>query len=183
MVHGNNISLRPFERRHLSKTLRWANTPELTYLMDRAFPISDMEHEVWFSKLHEQKQNLIYFAIETNEGNQHIGNIWLWNINWLHRKAEISIVIGNATNHGKGIGTEAINLVTVYSFERLNLHKVYAHVLAINPRARQAFEKAGFVLEGTLKEDRWSQSHFIDVYYLARIREIEKSSLSRQTKS
>jgi len=169
MMTGEIISLCPFERRHLPKTLSWANDRELTRLMDRAFPISDLEHEVWFSKLHERKQSLIYFAIETSEGNHHIGNIWLWNIDWLHRKAEVGIVIGNTDYTGKGAGTEAISMVTAYAFERLNLHKIYAHVLAINPRARRAFEKAGFVLEGTLQGDRWSGKNYVDVYLLAQL--------------
>jgi RimJ/RimL family protein N-acetyltransferase len=163
------IQLKPFDQRHLPKTLEWANNPEFTRLMDRAFPISDQEHEVWFSKLHEWKQSIIYFAIETSEGDHHIGNVWLWNIDWLHRKAEVSIVIGDADLRGKGAGTEAITCVASYAFERLNLHKIYAHVLAINPRARRAFEKAGFILEGTLLEDRWSGTNYVDVYLLARL--------------
>ena len=163
------ILLKPLDRRHLSKTLEWANHPEFTRLMDRAFPISDIEHEAWFSRLHERKQNIVYFAIETVEGSRHIGNVWLWNIDWLHRKAEVSIVIGDADFSGRGVGTEAINLVTAYAFERLNLHKVYAHVLAINPRARRAFEKAGFVLEGTLQKDLWLEMSYVDVHLLAKL--------------
>ena len=41
-----------------------------------------------------------------------------------------------------------------YAFEQLGLHRVYAYVLAFNPPARRAFEKAGFALEGTLRDDR-----------------------------
>jgi RimJ/RimL family protein N-acetyltransferase len=57
-----------------------------------------------------------------------------------------------------------------YAFERLNLHRVYAYVLAINPRARRAFEKAGFALEGTLREDRWAGDAYTDVYLLGRLK-------------
>lgn len=67
------------------------------------------------------------------------------------------------------MGTEAISLLCAYAFERLNLHKVYAHVLAINPRARRAFEKAGFALEGTFREDRWTGEGYTDVYFLGRL--------------
>jgi len=70
---------------------------------------------------------------------------------------------------GKGAGTEAISRLCDYAFERLNLHKVYAYVLAINPRARRSFEKAGFVVEGTLREDRWTGESFTDVYLLAKL--------------
>ncbi len=137
--------------------------------MDRARPISDIEHERWFSTLHE-RTNCVYFAVETNADARHVGNVWLWNIDWRHRKAELRIAIGDSGATDKGLGTEAISLLCSYAFERLNLHKLYAYVLAINPRARRAFEKAGFVVEGTLREDRWVVDHYSDVYLLGILR-------------
>ena len=169
MITGQTISLRPLERRHLVETRAWANDPELARLLDRARPISDVEHEQWFAKLHEQA-DCVYFAIETNADRRHIGNVWLWDIDARHRKAELRIMIGETTHLGHGTGAEAISLMCAYAFERLNLHKVYAYVLATNLRARHAFEKAGFVLEGTLREDRWAGESYTDVYLLGRLR-------------
>src|SRR5258708_1147608 len=168
MIDGQGVSLRPFERRHLDRTRQWANDPELARLLDRARPVGELEHEQWFTALHT-KQGCVYFAIETNPDSAHIGNVWLWGIDWRHRKAELRIVIGEATGTGRGLGTEAINLACCYAFERLNLHKVFAYVLSINPRARRAFEKAGFALEGTLKADRWSVDRYVDVFVLGRL--------------
>jgi UDP-4-amino-4,6-dideoxy-N-acetyl-beta-L-altrosamine N-acetyltransferase len=169
MITGETISLRPLELRHLEKTREWANDPELMRLLNRALPISDGEHKQWFASLKERK-DCIYFAIETNAQAVHVGNIWLWNIDPRHRHAELRIVIGNDTYTGKGAGTEAITRLCHYAFEQLNLHKIYAHVLAINPRARRAFEKAGFVLEGTLRDDRWTGESYTDVYLLGTLR-------------
>jgi diamine N-acetyltransferase len=169
MIIGRTISLRPLELRHLDQTLVWANDPELMRLLNRALPISDSEHERWFTSL-DERNDCIYFAIETNAHSIHVGNIWLWDIDQRHRRAELRIVIGNDAYTGKGAGTEAITRLCDYAFEQLNLHKVYAHVLAINPRARRAFEKAGFVLEGTLREDRWTGESYTDVYLLGKLR-------------
>ena len=169
MITGETISLRPLEVRHLEKTLEWANDPELMRLLNRAGPVSTSEHQRWFASLEERK-DCIYFAIETNAHSIHVGNIWLWNIEPRHRRAELRIVIGNDNFTGKGAGTEAINSLCNYAFKQLNLHKVYAYVLTINPRARRAFEKAGFVLEGTLREDRWTGDGYNDVYLLGKLR-------------
>ena len=49
------------------------------------------------------------------------------------------------------------------------MHRVYAYVLAFNPRARKAFEKCGFVLEGVLREDRRSGGGYTDVFVLAKV--------------
>lgn len=166
---GQTIVLRPFERRHLEATRAWANDPELMRLLDRAHPVSDLEHERWFAALQE-RDDCLYFAIETASDARHVGNVWLSNTDWRHRRAELRIVIGDNAHHGRGAGTEAISLLCAYAFERLNLHKVYAYVLGINPRARRAFEKAGFALEGTLREDRWAGDRYIDVYLLGKLK-------------
>jgi RimJ/RimL family protein N-acetyltransferase len=167
MIIGKTIALRPLDRRHSERTRGWANDPRLAQFLDRAWPVGDAEHEEWFSSLSKNKDHL-YLAIETLESEKHVGNIWLWGIDWRHRKAELRIVIGE-TDCGRGIGSEAIGLLCSHGFERLNLHKIYAYVLGANPRARCAFEKAGFSIEGTLKEDRWVGDCYSDVYLLANI--------------
>jgi len=162
----DTVRLCPLERRHLEKTLEWANDPELMRLLNRAHAVSIEEHEQWFEAI-QKREDCCYFAIESAEG-MHLGNVWLWNIEPRHRRAELRIVM-DLDHAGKGAGTEAINRLCDYAFERFNLHKVYAYVLAINPRARRSFEKAGFVLEGTLREDRWTGETFTDVYLLGKL--------------
>jgi diamine N-acetyltransferase len=171
MIVGQTIALRPLERRHMERTRAWANDPELMRLMDRARSVSQEEHERWFAALGDRR-DCVYFAIETNNDARHIGNVWLWGIDRRHGKAELRIVIGEQDSLGRGLGTEAISLLCSYAFERLSLHKLYAYTLAINPRARRAFEKAGFIVEGTLREDRIVDGRYIDVYLLGRLREI-----------
>ena len=56
--------------------------------------------------------------------------------------------------HGRdrGLGSEATRLIVGYGFERLGLHRISLEVYAFNPRARRAYEKAGFRAEGVLRE-------------------------------
>lgn len=169
ILSGANAIVCPFDQRHAAATLDWANDLELARLLDRARPVSDVEHERWLAALYD-RSDAVFFAIETTEQRKHVGNVWLWGIDARHRKAELRIVIGDAGHHGRGLGAEAIRLITNYAFERLNLQKVFAYVLATNPRGVRAFEKAGFVVEGTLKQDRWVGDRFADVQLLARIR-------------
>lgn len=169
MIAGKTISLCPLEERHTEKTRAWANDPELMRLLGRANSVSAEEHGEWFARIRE-RTDCQYFSIETNDDRVHIGNIWLWDIDRRHRRAELRIVIGEAAHVGRGEGTEAISLLCDYAFEHLSLHKIYAYVLAINPRARRSFEKAGFVLEGTLHEDRWIGDAYTDVYLLGKLK-------------
>ena len=167
-LHGTSVSLVPLDRRHLDRTREWANDPELMRLLDRARTVSPEEHERWFAALGAASDRL-FMAIEHRETGRHVGNVWLWNIDERHRKAELRIVVGDASFSGRGLGSEAIDLLSRYAFDGLRLRRVYAFVLAFNERARRAFEKAGFTIEGVLKEDRLSGGHAVDVYVLGRV--------------
>jgi len=166
-VTGDRLRLVALERRHLERTRAWANDAELMRLMDRAAPVAEAEHEGWFASLGAQDDRA-YFAIETLPAGLHVGNVWLWAIDRRHRKAELRIVIGDSSARGRGIGAAAIAEACRHAFERMGLHRIYAYVLATNPAARRAFERAGFALEGTLRDDRWTENGFVDTYLLAR---------------
>jgi RimJ/RimL family protein N-acetyltransferase len=162
------VTLVPLDRLHLERTRSWANDPELMRRMDRVARVTEDEHEAWFAAL-ATRSDCAYFAIEQGDERRHVGNAWLWAIDRRHRKAELRIVVGDASARGRGVGAQAIDLLCRYGFEQLHLHRVYAYVLAVNPAARRAFEKAGFVAEGTLKDDRTLDAGFCDVYLLARL--------------
>jgi diamine N-acetyltransferase len=167
VLQGDAIHLSPLSQRHLEATRRWANDPILMALMDRAKPVQEAEHQSWFESL-QNRHDCRYFAIETNDESRHVGNVWLWAIDARHHKAELRIVIGDSPTQGKGLGTQAIQLACLFGFQQLNLHKIYAYVLSLNPRALRAFEKAGFVVEGLLQADRWTGQRFVDVFLLGR---------------
>ena len=165
---GEHVNLVPLERRHLMRTRTWANDPGLMRVMDRAHVVSEEEHQAWFEALAHQDDRA-YFAIETAGEALHVGNVWLTAIDRRHRKAELRVVIGDAAARGKGIGAAAIDRMCRHAFDELNLHRIYAYVLAINPVARRAFERAGFALEGALRDDRLAGDRFIDAYLMARV--------------
>jgi RimJ/RimL family protein N-acetyltransferase len=166
ILQGKNVTLCPFDRRHAEHTRAWVNDAVLAALLDRSRPVSDADHERWYASI-TGREDCVYFAIETAE--MHAGNVWLWNIDARHRKAEVRILIGPNEHHGKGLGSEAIALIANYARDRLNLRRLYAYVLSTNPRACRAFEKAGFALEGTLREDRWIGDRYADVFLLGRL--------------
>jgi RimJ/RimL family protein N-acetyltransferase len=177
-VSEARVNLVPLGRAHLARTKAWANDPELMRLMDRSQPVTDAEHEAWFEAL-GRREDCAYFAVETAAPNpkgpglripQHVGNVWLWEIDARHRKAELRIVIGEHEARGQRLGVEAIDQLCRHAFDHLGLHRIYAYVLTINPMARRAFERAGFVVEGTLREDRWTGERFVDAFLLARLK-------------
>jgi RimJ/RimL family protein N-acetyltransferase len=53
---------------------------------------------------------------------------------------------------GRGIMTEAVKAVTAYGFASFDLTHIYAGVFESNPASARVLEKAGFALEGRLRQ-------------------------------
>lgn len=144
----------------------WMNDPSVNqYLETRFFPRSLQNIEQHVQTL-DGKADEVFFAICVKEGDQHIGNIKIGPINWVHRFADISLLIGDKNYWGKGMATEAIQLITDFGFRQLNLHKLKAGCYAKNEGSKKAFLKAGYVVEGTLRQHFFSNGIYQDAYQL-----------------
>jgi [ribosomal protein S5]-alanine N-acetyltransferase len=64
--------------------------------------------------------------------------------------AEIGYWLG-AEYWGRGIGTEAVRLVTAWGFKAHRLLRIFATPFADNGASRRVLEKSGFRLEGTMR--------------------------------
>jgi RimJ/RimL family protein N-acetyltransferase len=96
--------------------------------------------------------NEILLAICDKKYDLHIGNIKLGPINWYHRRAEISLLVGNKAYWGKGIATQAIRLISQFAFQSLNLNKLMAGAYKNNLGSIKAFEKCGYKVEGEVED-------------------------------
>ncbi|HMN12226.1 MAG TPA: GNAT family protein [Bellilinea sp.] len=92
------------------------------------------------------------FGIQTIADGKSVGFIGLNQINPLTRNAMVGMGIGERENWSKGYGTEAMKLVLNFAFEQLNLNRVTLDVFEVNQRGIRAYEKAGFLLEGRIKQ-------------------------------
>lgn len=162
------VRLVPLTERHLGATFQWVNDPAMMRLLGRASRVESDEHRRWFDQI-RQRTDCRYFSVETNEADLHVGNIWLWDINTTDRKAEVRILFGEQAARDHGYGTEAIRLLADLAFDTMGLHRLYAYVFSINPRAKRAFEKAGFRSEGVLRQDRHLGDEYVDVYLLGQL--------------
>ena len=151
-IEGERIYLREVRISDVNENYyRWMNDPDVNqYLETRYIPQSFENIKRYVENLDGQT-NEIFLAICLKENNQHIGNIKLGPINWIHRFADISLVIGEKNYWGKGIATEAIRLVSDFAFKTINLRKLKAGCYALNIGSAKAFEKASFKKEGLIK--------------------------------
>jgi RimJ/RimL family protein N-acetyltransferase len=70
----------------------------------------------------------------------------------------------------RGIGSEATRLLIDHAFTATALHRIDLEVYAFNPRARRAYEKAGFVVEGTRRDAFKFDGRYIDAVGMSILR-------------
>ena len=160
MIEGDKTRLRRIERTDIPTFVRWFSDPEVREFLLINRPISMAEEERWFeNQLNDQNSEL--FAIETHDG-RHIGNVGLHQLDWIHRSAEMGIVIGEKEFWGKGYGSDAVQALLGFAFDELNLHRISLKVYEDNDRAIRAYEKSGFQHEGRLRDAIYRKGRYYD---------------------
>lgn len=159
------VKLVIFNKKHLPDSRLWMNDEEICRLFDRVYkPLSVVAQKKWHAKLLRDKTQLI-FTIEV-EG-VYVGNIGLKNIDYLNKKAEYYIFIGNRNYWNKGIGTISTKKFLNYIKKHFKLHKIYLHVNRSNLVARKLYKKTGFLQEGILKDELFREEKHITMVRMA----------------
>jgi ribosomal-protein-alanine N-acetyltransferase len=84
--------------------------------------------------------------------------------------AEIGYWLG-ADHWGRGIATAAVVAVTRHAFDaHPELRRIYAVPFASNPASARVLEKAGYALEGTLRESVVKDGRVLDQWMYAALR-------------
>lgn len=170
-AEGSIVRLRPLERTDLNERyLSWLNDPEVTrYTETGIFPATAEDLENYYRSITGSK-NDVMLAVADKKSGQHIGNVKLGPIRWIHRVATFGILIGEKEFWGKGVGLEATRLMVEYGFYRLNLHRIDLGVFAEHEAAVNCYEKAGFKVEGRLRQDLFLDGEYKDRLWMGLLR-------------
>lgn len=165
---GERLYLRDLEEQDLQGPyFQWFNDQESdTYTNHAVFPNSPARMRAFFDRVSQGTMDLV-LAIVLKDGDRHIGNVGLHDINWQHRRAELRIILGEADARGHGFGSEAIRLLLRHAFEKLNLHRVALGVRADHEEAVRAYEKCGFIVEGRFREHQLRAGVWHDILRMA----------------
>lgn len=170
MIYSNRLRFRRPEKDDIPVFIDWLNDPEVRHGISLYLPISKWEEEEWFEKMTGRTPNERPFTIEVRKEGETwkaIGNCGLFNIDWRNRNAEFGIMIGDKAYWNQGYGTEATILMQKHAFNTLNLHRIFLRVFANNPRARRAYEKAGFLHEGSMRQAEFIDGEYVDVHFMS----------------
>ncbi len=173
MLTGERIKLRALERRDLEKRYAWLNDWKIMrYYGSFGFRVKSYEEiKQWYEeRIADNYSDYIELSIETLTG-KYIGWAILSGIDWKNQVAEFRIVIGDKDYWSEGYGQEATQLMLSYAFEELNLNRVFLRVDHRNVGGIKAYEKSGFVREGVLRQEIYSEGEFHDNIIMAILKE------------
>jgi RimJ/RimL family protein N-acetyltransferase len=162
-LRGDRIVLRPLEREHLARCVKWFNDPEVTQYLGMYLPMTEMAEEKWIEDTATDRTR-VNFVIEAIEGefSKPIGSTGLENINTKDHSATFGIAIGDKDYWSKGYGTEAARLLVNYGFEQLNLHRVNSFVIGFNDRSLNLHKSLGFTEEGRMRQAVYRNGKYYD---------------------
>jgi RimJ/RimL family protein N-acetyltransferase len=154
--------------RHANNRKIWLN------VRDRfPHPYTLADAEAWVAKAPVADPET-QFAIEVD--GEAAGGIGLFLQEDVERySAEIGYWLGEA-HWGRGITTAAVRRFTDYAFDAFGLCRIYANVFAWNAASIRVLERAGYQLEGRLRQSGVKDGKVVDGLLYATVREFRGTS-------
>jgi RimJ/RimL family protein N-acetyltransferase len=151
-IVGRRVALRRPEPADLDALVRWYRDPEIARLTRyQTRPMTQAEIERFFQVRMLSQDALAYSIVELPMW-QLIGFTTFSSLDGDNGSVLFHITIGERDAWGRGLGTEATELMVGHAFEGLGLHRVGLAVFSYNERAIRAYQKAGFRIEGRLRD-------------------------------
>lgn len=168
-IEGQRIYLRPVLLSDASENyVAWLNDPEVNQYLESRFIKQSLQSVRDYVERITRDANTLFLAIVSKSEERHIGNVKLGPIDWNHRVGDIGIMIGDKAYWRKGFGGDAIRLLSEYAFSVLKLHKLTAGAYENNIGSIRAFLKAGYLVEGRLRDHYLYKDIYVDKVVLAR---------------
>ncbi|MFW9938104.1 MAG: GNAT family N-acetyltransferase [Candidatus Thorarchaeota archaeon] len=154
-ISDNNLYLRKLSKEDIHFFYESLQDENMTSYLSLG-PLRSLEHSKrliknYLKSWEKYLQFNYLIEIRDSEKIKKIGSVSLWNISWLHRRAEIGIWL-LPEYWEKGFGKKTLNLIKNVAFYHLKLHRIEAHIAVENERSIKTFKNSEFKEEGILKE-------------------------------
>ena len=151
LLGSERLALRPMQRDDAEPIARMIREePDASFGHSR-FPWSAVAMGDWIGEIGKTDPGKdLEAAVVLRESGELIGEVGLYDIDWLARTAESGSWLYKPEFRGAGYGTEAKHLLLEYAFDRLGLNMIWSWVKVRNPRSQAALRKQGYRDAGRL---------------------------------
>jgi RimJ/RimL family protein N-acetyltransferase len=142
-IPGRSVTLRPVTVDDADAAQEMIDDPEGTDLTATTATFSIEVLRDWYASRGDVDERLD-LAIVENATGEFAGEVVLNEYDAERNSANFRIALRGPAWYGRGLGTEATELIVGHGLDAIGLDAITLGVLARNPRARRAYEKAGF---------------------------------------
>ena len=152
LLRNSIVALRALEPTDLDTLYRWENDTSLWSVSDTVAPYS---RECLWHYLKEYTgdiyaQRELRLMITLIDNNMPVGTVDFFHFDPLNNRAELGLFI--ATEHrGKGLGRQALDLLTAYARDHIGLRQLYVYIALDNVSCLDLFESFGYRRVGVLQ--------------------------------
>lgn len=166
-MQGTLCRLRALEPGDGELLCRWENDPAVWAVSGTQLPFSRAAMEALVASQQGElfrngQQRLI---IETLAGNRPVGVLDLFEVDALHRRAGIGILIHDPADRGRGYAADALRIAADAARRFWNLHQLWCTVEADNAASLRLFRGAGFEQTGCRRSWNWSPEGWKDEWF------------------
>jgi RimJ/RimL family protein N-acetyltransferase len=157
------IKLAPLQPEHVVHFYTWLRDPDVIAYSLSVFQSLQTTAQIdqWFAATLQQA-NTLNLGIYWKETNALIGYAGLSSISVTNQSGEYFLFIGEKALWGKGVGTAATKQILHLGFTQHQLNRIMLTVSEWNTGGLKAYTKAGFVVEGRLRQAACRQGVFHD---------------------
>ncbi|MDV7138591.1 GNAT family protein [Maribacter sp. TH_r10] len=169
-LQGEHIRLRALEPTDLDFLYELENNTDLWEISGTTTPYSKHVLKLYLDNAHRDIYDVKQLRLCIVKENKVVGLIDLFDFDPQNKRVGVGIVVLDDKERNKGIGTEAVSLLTDYVFQVLGLRQLYANVLEENAASLYLFKKLGFVEVGIKKDWIFSNGMFKNEILLQKIK-------------
>jgi RimJ/RimL family protein N-acetyltransferase len=170
MICGDGVGLRLVLEDDLPLLARWRDDELVGSMFYSPALISEANLRNWFKAILSDPARM-RFMIQRLEDAATIGIVGLEHVDYRNQVAELAGLIINPAERKQGWGARSLAILIRYSFDDLNLRRLYARIYASNRAAQCVAEKAGLKSEGVARQSVFHNWNYEDVIHMAILRE------------
>jgi len=169
-LKGSSFILRPWVTEDVESLVKHASNQKVSRNLRDGFPYpyTLADARSWIEMIQSNRKDVVY-AIEVN--GEACGGIGLHAMQDIYRfNAELGFWLSEM-HWGKGIVTEAVDILVNHAFQKYQWIRIFAGVFSTNKASMRVFEKNGFTHEAIHRKAIKKEGVFLDEYIYSKLKE------------
>lgn len=161
-IEGESVDLCAVSEDDVDFLRETVNDPAVWPTIGARTPVTEKQEQEWYEEHASDDDGNVNFVVAVD--GDAAGSLGVHGVDDVDGSAELGIFLAE-DYWANGYGTEAGRLATDYAFDQHRRHRVVARVFEGNEASARVWEKLGYELEGTHRDEVFVDGKYRDVRY------------------